>query len=66
MENRLSLPIGPKLPFKERLELIREAYANRMENSDPGSADKLRKYSEVDLVIRFIDYVVQHDRRKLS
>ncbi len=37
-----------------------------MENSDPGSADKPRKYSEVDLVIRFIDYVVQHDRRKLS
>jgi hypothetical protein len=65
MENRLGLSIGPKLSIKERQERIREAYASEMESGDPDSADKLRNYSEVDLVY-FIDQVVQHDRRKLS
>ena len=63
MERKLSLPVAPTLPFKERLERIRTAMVDDIDRTDPDSAMKLQRRSTTDLLL-FIRTVVEHDNRK--
>ena len=49
--------------WRERAERIRAALADELDRTDPEMGDRLRRYSEVDLVC-FIDKVVKNGTRR--